>query len=76
MKADLSLLQQSGDRVVAGGVGAAGVVRVLLLWGGAGTPVGSSRRGWMEGEGLLGLGHPALGVGAGVWCLALLVMLL
>lgn len=41
-----------------------------------GTSVGSSWRGWREGEGFTRLGHPALDVGAGMCCIALLVMLL
>lgn len=75
-EADLSPLEQSGCQVIVDGVGAASVARVLQLRDGAGTPVDSSQRGWMEREGLPRLGHPASDVGAGVWCLALLMMLL
>ena len=75
-EADLSPLQQSGGWVIVDGVGAAGVARVLQLWDGAGTSMDFSQRGWMEREGLPGLGHPASDAGASVWCLALLMMLL
>lgn len=60
VRADLSLLQQSGEWVVADSVGAASVVRVLQL------PYGLLLEEMNGGKGASWLVHPAVGAGTGL----------